>query len=163
MLVVGIDPGMKGAIALLDGSRLVIHDMPVIPAPTGKTVLELDSLGKILRPDVDAICPERCFAVLEKVSPRPGEGVSSSFRFGQGYGSIEMALVGHGWERNYVTPTVWKKYFGLSQDKGASRALAIQRFPAHADLFKRVKDDGRAEAALLTLYALEVLIPKQNR
>lgn len=87
----------------------------------------------------------------------PGQGISSAFRFGEGYGAIQMALVGHGWERHYVTPVKWKKHFGLSKDKGVSRALASQRFPAYANLFSRVRDDGRAESALMALYAYETI------
>lgn len=162
MLLLGIDPGFSGAIALLDtrSNQLTVHDMPVVPGAKGKTVLNLHRLVTLLSTPDD---PQLTIAVLEKVSPRPGEGVSSAFRFGQGYGSIEMALVGCGWEQNYVTPTTWKKHFKLSSDKGVSRSLAMQRFPDSAHLFTRVKDDGRAEAALLALYAREVILPAQGR
>ncbi len=165
MLLVGIDPGYSGAIALLDTitGRVTIHDMPTTPNPKGKPELNLHRLGEILKPDLDGYCPETCIAVLEKVATMPGQGISSAFRFGQGYGAIEMALVGHGWERNYVTPTTWKKHFKLSSDKGVSRSLAMQRFPHSADLFARMKDDGRAEAALLALYGREVILPAQGR
>ena len=69
-----------------------------------------------------------------------------------------MACVGHGYEMHYATPASWKKHFKLSKDKGVSRATASQRFPQNAELFKRVKDDGRAEAALIALYGYEKLI-----
>lgn len=163
MLIVGIDPGYSGAIALLNGSVLQVHDMPTAPAVKGRVEMDLYRLGQLLSPDVDGICPETCVAVLEKVATMPGQGISSAFRFGEGYGAIQMALVGHGWERNYVTPATWKKHFKLSRDKGVSRALASQRFPQYAHLFDRVKDDGRAEAALLALYGREVILPQQNR
>ena len=82
-----------------------------------------------------------------------------------GYGAIQMALAVHGHDVRYVTPAVWKRHFGLifpkgtpkAQIKAASRALAQKRFPALADLFKRVKDDGRAEACLIALYGYEAL------
>jgi crossover junction endodeoxyribonuclease RuvC len=51
-----------------------------------------------------------------------------------------------------VAPAIWKKHFGLSTDKDASRALAGQTFPDQADLWKLKKQDGRAEAALIALY-----------
>ena len=38
---------------------------------------------------------------------------------------------------------------GLSADKGVSRRRAIELWPDHRKAFERVKDDGRAEAALL--------------
>ena len=57
-----------------------------------------------------------------------------------------------------VTPAKWKGYFGLSRDKGVSRGLAMQRFPDNASDFGRAKDDGRAEASLLCLYAAENMV-----
>jgi crossover junction endodeoxyribonuclease RuvC len=68
-----------------------------------------------------------------------------------------MALAAHQVPVQYVTPAKWKKYFGLSKNKGSSRGLAIQRFPQVSDKFSRVKDDGRAEAALIALYGKENL------
>ena len=94
-------------------------------------------------------------AVLEQVSAMPGQSAPATFRFGQGYGAIEMALAAHQIPVKYVTPSVWKKHFKLSKDKGASRGLATRHFPQHADAFARVKDDGRAEAALIALYGAE--------
>jgi crossover junction endodeoxyribonuclease RuvC len=58
---------------------------------------------------------------------------------------------------HYVTPAKWKKHFGLNRDKGVSRSKATERFPEYANLFSRVKDDGRAEAALIALYGAEQL------
>jgi crossover junction endodeoxyribonuclease RuvC len=66
-----------------------------------------------------------------------------------------MALAIYQIPHQLVTAAKWKKYFNLSQDKGISRRLASERFPHDAEQFSRVKDDGRAEAALLALYAAE--------
>ena len=67
-----------------------------------------------------------------------------------------------GWPLHVVTPGKWKQHFGLArrewsnaERKAASRAHATRMFPSHADLFVRVKDDGRAEAALIALYGAE--------
>ncbi len=157
MLICGIDPGFTGAIAFLDpGSRqLRVEDMPTAPDAKGRIELDLHRLGEILTPPVGE---KRLVSLLEFVAARPGQGAPATFRFGQGYGAIQMALVGHGWERYRATPSQWKKHFKLSADKGVSRALAAARFPGQAHLFARVKDDGRAEASLLTLYALETII-----
>lgn len=158
LLIVGIDPGFKGAIALLDPVTwaLEVHDMPIVPTTKGKTVLNYAALTGLLSPPAGA----RSIGILERVSAMPGQGVSSMFRFGQCFGALEMGLVGHGYEFFDPTPASWKKHFRLSSDKDVSRGLASQRFPAHSDLFKRKKDDGRAEAALLTLWGVETLLPK---
>lgn len=156
--IVGIDPGFTGAIALLDpGSwTLEIHDMPVLSTTKGKTLLNYTELCNLLAPN-DA---ERSIAILEKVSAMPGQGVSSMFRFGQCLGALQMAIAGHGYEVFEPTASIWKKHFGLSKDKDASRGLAIQRFPGSSGAFTRKKDADRAEAALMALYGLEVLLPK---
>lgn len=155
--LLGIDPGYTGALAFLDpGSRaLRIEDMPTAPNTKGRIELDLHRLGQLLGEHGEA---QRLVSVLEFVAARPGQGAPATFRFGQGYGAIQMALVGHGWERHSVTPTKWKKHFGLSSDKGVSRALAAARFPDYADHFTLVKHDGRAEAALIALYALETIL-----
>lgn len=154
-MIVGIDPGYSGAIAFYDPSGIDIHDMPVAPNPKGKTELDMHSLARVLIPRTAG----RSIAVVEKVNAMPGQGVSSTFRFGEGFGAIQMALIGHGYELHFVTPASWKKHFGLSRDKGVSRGLASRRFPDSSKLFSRVKDDGRAEAALIALYGAEKLYP----
>jgi crossover junction endodeoxyribonuclease RuvC len=52
----------------------------------------------------------------------------------------------------YVSPQKWKRHFGLTSDKDESRRAASRLLPKSAHLWARVKDDGRAEAALLAIY-----------
>jgi crossover junction endodeoxyribonuclease RuvC len=131
--------------------------MPVWPGAKGKTELDMRGLARILQPSELGTD----IAMIEQVSAMPNQGSSSTFRFGQTFGAIQMAVMAHGYETHYVTPTNWKKHFGLSSDKGVSRKLASQRFPDADTLFARVKDDGRAEAALLALYAYEKVFWKK--
>jgi crossover junction endodeoxyribonuclease RuvC len=156
--ILGIDPGFSGAIATIasDTGLLAVEDMPVTKDPKGRTLLDLPRLFGMLTPPIGV----QIHAVLEHVASRPGQGAPATFRFGQGYGAIQMALAAHKIPVQYTTPAQWKKYFGLSKDKQASRGLATQRFPTNADNFVRVKDDGRAEAALIALYGKEVLVKK---
>lgn len=154
MWILGIDPGFTGAVALYSPSnaQLIVADMPVTKDPKGRTILDMHSLFELIRPTIRPVA-----AVLEHVAARPGQSAPSTFRFGQGYGAIEMALAAHKIPTQYVTPAKWKKHFGLSKDKGVSRGLAQKRFPINASEFSRVKDDGRAEAALIALYGHEAL------
>lgn len=156
--IIGIDPGLSGAVACLDVSThdVTILDMPTYKGKTGKVVVNSMELLEILEPPSSE--PGSVFAVLEQVWARPKEGVSSAFRFGRAYEACVTSLAAHKYDVRDVTPPVWKKYFGLKSDKGLSRGLAIQRFPRQAALFKRVKDDGRAEAALIALYGKEKLL-----
>ena len=153
MIVFGIDPGFSGAIAEFWPAehRLYVHDMPTVPSQKGKTELNCHAILDLLT--TDGSVPAQAW--LEKVGSRPGQGVSSMFRFGQQLGALEMAVAANAHQLRWVTPSTWKKHFGLSADKGAARSVAMQRFPKHAQLFARVKDADRAEAALIALYGAE--------
>ena len=154
-MILGVDPGYSGAIARLDPATgiLEIEDMPVVKDKQGRSDLNLAALGQMMIPRGDG--PH--VAIIEKVHAMPNQGIASSFRFGEQLGALKMAALGLGYELHLPSPAGWKKHFGLSKKKDTSRGLAIQRFPAHADLFKRVKDDGRAEAALIALFGVETL------
>ena len=82
----------------------------------------------------------------------PKQGVTSSFNFGRSKGVVEGVFAAAGRPIVYVSPGVWKRALGLSKDKGASRRRAIELWPDHTDKFRRAKDDGRAEAALIALW-----------
>jgi crossover junction endodeoxyribonuclease RuvC len=155
MLIYGIDPGFTGAIALYwpDTGKLEVHDMPVMKNPTGKTIINPHGVLDILANEGG-----KSLAVIEQVAAMRGQGVSSMFRFGEGYGHLQMACAACKLPLKYVTPASWKKHFNLSRDKGVSRGVAMQRFPDQAQQFSRVKDDGLAEASLIALYGAEKLI-----
>ena len=149
-VIIGVDPGFSGGIARIDGLLPPsVDDMPTLPNAKGKTELNHSALFLLM----DCFGPATGW--LEKVGARPGQGVSSMFRFGQQVGAIEMAAAASGHQLRYVTPAVWKAYFGLSADKGVARGYAMKRFPQLADQLARVKDDGRAEALLIALYGKE--------
>jgi crossover junction endodeoxyribonuclease RuvC len=156
MLIYGIDPGFTGAVSIYDTEldSLIIHDIPVVKSPKGKTLINLPELLSVLNNTEN----QPSLAAIELVNAMPNQGVSSTFRFGQGFGQLQMGIVASKLPIEYVTPRQWKKYFDLTRDKGESRRLAKLCFPNHAHYFKRVKDDGRAEAALIGLYAKENLI-----
>jgi crossover junction endodeoxyribonuclease RuvC len=150
---VGIDPGLSGAVAFLDGEELVeVVDMPVVTPKGRKPRVDVGGLASVLA----AWAPVE--ALVERVGPAPGAGVSSMFRFGYGAGAIEGVLAGLGIEVVLVAPTVWKPAMRLGSDKGRARAEAQRLFPALASLFDRVRDDGRAEAALLGLYGVRLAL-----
>ena len=86
--------------------------------------------------------------VVEDVQGVQGSGATSAFAFGRGVGVIEGVLAGLDRPTTWVTPQRWTKDLGVGSDKGAHR-LAAQRLWPVCGLFDRVKDDGRADAALL--------------
>lgn len=152
--VIAIDPGLTGAIVLLDGDELLVRDMPT-EARGKKSVVDLKALWAVV--DHWSPCFRDLAGVIENVAAMPKQGLSSACNFGKTIGACEMALVAAGCELVRVTPPVWKFGVGLNADskadtkarKNASRARAIELFPDYAHLFARAKDDGRAEAALM--------------
>jgi crossover junction endodeoxyribonuclease RuvC len=127
--------------------------MPVMKNPKGKTIINPHGVLDILANEGG-----KSLAVIEQVAAMRGQGVSSMFRFGEGYGHLQMACAACKLPLKYVTPASWKKHFSLSRDKGVSRGVAMQRFPDQAQQFSRVKDDGRAEASLIALFGAEKLV-----
>lgn len=151
MRLLGIDPGYSGGLAIIDheGACMTI-EMPTIGE--GKQRL-ID--GTAVQRWVNRNGEPIDFAVIEEVTAMRGWGLGSTFRFGCNYGVVLGALQTMHIPFAQVRPTVWKKSLGLIKaDKSASRALALELWPHAADQFKRAKDDGRAEAALIAKYWL---------
>ena len=158
-MILGIDPGLGGAIAALTAhSRLDIYDMPTLALTVnGKTRRRID--GHKLAQLIKSLAPAVTAAVLENVHSMPAQGVASSFSFGKAAGAIEQCLVDHNIPYRTVEPAVWKRYFSVTHDKDSSRQRASQLLPAFAGLWPNKSHDGRAEAALLALYAVDALLP----
>lgn len=148
-IIMGIDPGISGAVAFYFPvvCRIAVDDVPVAGGEIN--VHELARQIRIHRPNM---------AVIERVGAMPGQGVTSSFNFGRSYGDVRGAIGALDVPMHFVTPQKWKKHFGLSADKEESRLRAIRLFPNAAESFKLKKHDGRAEAALIALYGAEVLL-----
>jgi crossover junction endodeoxyribonuclease RuvC len=83
-----------------------------------------------------------------------GQGVTSVFSFGRSLGAIEGVIAARSIKSTLVTPQTWQKAMGVSGGKDGARARAMEVFPWNVDLFKRVKDDGRADAALIAAWGL---------
>lgn len=149
-LVIGIDPGLTGAIAVLSADGAVEHlaDLPVI---RDRSLAWIDG-GQLQKMLLDASRGCTARAIVERVSAMPRQGVASSFAFGVGFGSILSVLQAMQISIELVTPAMWKRSLGLSSDKRASLHKARLLFPA-ADLHL-AKHDGRAEALLLAHWAL---------
>lgn len=148
-IIMGIDPGVSGAVAFFFPMvhRLAVDDVPVAGGEING--YELARLVRMHRPTM---------AVIERVNAMSGQGVSSSFNFGRSYGDVRGVVSACDVPMHFVTPQKWKKHFGLSADKDESRLRAIRMFPNAAESFRLKKHDGRAEAALLALYGAEVLM-----
>ena len=139
-VILGVDPGKTGALAWHSGAGgLVVHDMPDLTGAALAACLA-DLILEDGRP---------AEAWVEKVGAMPKQGVASTWKFAEGYGVILGVLGVLQVPVRLVTPAAWKKAAGLGKDKNASRQRAVELWPHCSHLFARVKDDGRAEAALI--------------
>jgi crossover junction endodeoxyribonuclease RuvC len=144
-VVIGIDPGISGAVAAVDaatGGLVWVEDMPALDKHVNAAALADLLEGEVI-----------VAAAVEAVHAMPKQGVSSSFNFGRSYGVVLGVLAALNTPVVHLRPAQWKKALGLSADKSASRRMATDLWPAQAEQFKRVKDDGRAEAALIARHA----------
>jgi crossover junction endodeoxyribonuclease RuvC len=148
----GIDIGAKGALALIDSDLGLIDvaDMPILrDGPNSRPTVSAPLLADIVR----EWRPTAAF--VEFVGARPGEGPSGAFAFGRSRGIVEGVLGAIAVPTSWITAPSWKRAIGIPPGKDgakdAARAEAIRRWPARAEFFARVKDDGRAEACLIAV------------
>jgi hypothetical protein len=147
--ILGVDPGLSGALAFYfaaEPDRVAVEDMPVVDGTVSAVLLA--SIVKQYGPSV---------ALIELVSARPGQGVTSMFNFGKSFGQAIGVLGALQVPTHFVAPKRWKKHFRLSSEKEEARERALALFPVCADHFRRKKDHGRAEAALIARYGAETL------
>lgn len=158
MIFAGIDPGKTGALAILlpDGS-VIFQDVPRVKLRSKDVPAWSDwfkSWGDLM--DMAGVT----HVIIEDVASRPGQGVSSIFKFGRTLGfahSIALSIKPTP-SIEFVTPAQWKGKLGLlNSNKGASREKAVSLYPGAENRLLRVKDDGRAEALLLAHYGRRFL------
>jgi len=148
--VIGIDPGVSGAMAIIvDGELTDVIDTPSIDKRVNAAMVTQwfrnwqHTVGRI-----DHV-------VIENVHSMPGNSGRSMFAFGRALGVVEAVPQSLGLVVAYASPQTWKKSMGLiGKDKNASRQLATDLYPSWAQTFARVKDDGRAEAALIATFGV---------
>lgn len=151
---IGVDPGLDGAFAVLDknGELIQVYDMPTVEVIVNKKAKRKVAPAAIADELKIYTTDGRCVAICESVSARPGQGVTSMFGFGRSLGVVEGVLAGMGIPYELVPPPTWVKHMRVAPGKGGSRSRAMEIWPAKAGEFKRVMDDGRADAALIALY-----------
>ena len=143
-MILGIDPGLDGGIAILDGNAIELLETIPTEKKTGfiKRQVDAQKLSNILRVYPDLIC------YLERVASRPGQGVGSVFSFGDTYGTIRGVLGALNIPTYTISPQAWKKELKISSKEDSLKASQ--------DLFSglkfRKKDHNIAEALLIAYY-----------
>lgn len=145
-IFIGIDPGSKGAISVMDSNGLIMFISLYDSYDFANVILGL--LDKYNN------CSFMC--TLEKVHSMPRDGVKQAFKFGENYGFVKGTLMSLKIPFQEVSPQTWKKEFSLiKQDKSESIKRCKELFPNISLLpTERCKkdSDGMAEATLICEY-----------
>lgn len=148
---IGIDPGVSGAIVLLDS---MLHPVEYMRMPVMKE-------GKANRVNAAELAEnirewQRYYSVdayVESVHSFSGQGVTSSFNFGHSAGVIAGVLAALEIPTVMVTPQKWKKRASLiGTEKDAARSKAILRWPKWRELDKIGAGQAYADAAFIAVY-----------
>ena len=151
--MLGIDPGLGGALAFLRCEGLKIEGVYDTPVTDGR--VDAARLALIV-----GMCQLRgtIVAAVELVSSMPRQ--AGAFNFGVSAGCAHGVLGALSIPMTLVPPGVWKPACGLrrmlnesqAQNKSRARDLAARLWPERASEFSRVKDSDRAKACLLARY-----------
>ncbi len=155
MLIIGIDPGISGAICFFENGEVKdIIDMPVMAdgKKNKKQINGSQIYNEILSRTKNHLKKD-IHVVIEQVSAMPGQGVTSMFNFGQSFGVVKGICSAMQLSMYFVRPMRWKKYFNLLKtEKEASRSKAIEIFPYISSKLLRKKDSNKADAILISSY-----------
>ena len=111
MKIIGIDPGLSGAIAVLENKKVLnIFDMPVMSeGKKNKRQLNSALLVNLIKENINI--DDDIAVVVEQVNAMPGQGVTSMFNFGQTFGAIKGICAALQLPIFFVRPSKWKKHF----------------------------------------------------
>ncbi len=155
MLIIGIDPGISGAICFFeDGQVKEIIDMPVMAeGKKNKRQINGPQIYNEILKRINKFQKKDIIVVIEQVSAMPGQGVTSMFNFGQSFGVLKGICSAMQLSMFFIRPAKWKKYFGLiNTEKDASRTKVIEIFPYISSELSRKKDSNKADAVLIASF-----------
>ncbi len=155
MYIIGIDPGISGAICFFKNGKIIdVIEMPsMAEGKKNKKQVNGNQLYNEIKLRISETDKHEVCVVVEHVTAMPGQGVTSMFNFGQSFGVIKGLCSAMQLPIHFVRPTKWKKYFNLiNSSKDASRSRAIEIFPNISEKLKRKKDTNKADAILISSY-----------
>jgi hypothetical protein len=150
----GVDPGLSGALAIVE----TINGLPTLV-----DAIDMPATGTGAKARVDIIADAEwiakhapSMAYVERAQAFPGQGASSGFSYGRTVGSIEAVIALCQIPMQLVEASRWKQRLRLpGKDKEAARQKALMLFPAQHALLALKRHHGRAEAALIVVANLE--------
>ena len=163
MKIIGIDPGLSGAIAVLEDNRVLnIFDMPVMSeGKKNKRQLNSALLVNLIKENFSN--SEEVAVVVEQVNAMPGQGVTSMFNFGQTFGAIKGICAALELPIFFVRPSKWKKHFELiNSSKDSSRTKTIEMYPKLSNQLAKKKDVNKSDAIFISSFYSETRITEEN-
>ena len=158
MYIIGIDPGISGAVCFFkDGKIIDVIEMPsMAEGKKNKKQVNGNQLFNEINFRLNEISKDETCVVVEHVTAMPGQGVTSMFNFGQSFGVIKGICSAMELPIFYVRPAKWKKHFNLiNSEKDASRTKVIEMFPRISNKLSRKKDNNKADAILIASFFFE--------
>jgi len=156
MKIIGIDPGLSGAIAVMHDKKVInMYDMPVMAeGKKNKRQLNSSQLVNIIKENINE--DEETIVVVEQVNAMPGQGVTSMFNFGQTFGAIKGVCAALKLPIFFVRPSKWKKHFELiNSSKDASRTKVIEMYPTLSGQLSKKRDVNKSDAVLIAKFYFE--------
>ena len=156
MKIIGIDPGLSGAIAVMHDKKVMnMYDMPVMAeGKKNKRQLNSSQLVNIIKENINE--DEDTIVVVEQVNAMPGQGVTSMFNFGQTFGAIKGVCAALRLPIFFVRPSKWKKHFELiNSSKDASRTKVIEMYPTLSGQLAKKRDVNKSDAILIAKFYCE--------
>ena len=153
MRIFGIDPGIAGAIAILDKKEIVdVIDLPTMSeGKKNKRQLNSAHLSQYISNNIIDI--NKTVVVVEQVNAMPGQGVTSMFNFGQTFGAIKGISATLKIPIFFVRPSKWKKHFELiNSSKDACGTKVIEMYPSFAGKLSKKKDVNKSDAILIARF-----------
>ena len=160
MFIIGIDPGISGAICFMkDGKIIDVIEMPsMAEGKKNKKQVNSSQIFNEISLRIKSLNKNDIKVVIEHVSAMPGQGVTSMFNFGQSFGVLKGICSAMNLSMHFVRPVKWKKYFNLiNTEKDASRTKAIEIFPYFSINLSKKKDANKADAMLIASFFYENL------
>ena len=164
MRIIGIDPGLSGAIAIIEDNKIIeMFDMPVMSdGKKNKRQLNSALLVQLIKDNIKNL--EDTIMVVERVNAMPGQGVTSMFNFGQTFGAIKGICAALGLPIFFVRPAKWKKHFELiNSSKDASRTKVIEMYPSISQQLSKKKDVNKSDAILIARYYSETRFKEEEK
>lgn len=162
-VIVGIDPGQKGAIAVFGPDGLDVRDLKPCFVETG-TFKSLDPvrLSNLLGMTIP-YAPSDVIVYCEESTLHPKNGVMTYRAVFDARGVLRAVCALRGLEVQFVPPATWKRHHKLLRaDKAGSVERITEFYPDYENLFvkqyrgREIPLDGRAEAALIALYGIQL-------